>query len=95
MLRAVFKTALPEAKCTDDAAPTYPQELCVSVKMPEIHIYDCMSMVCIEWAYSAAKTSGSGIKWTAEFAVCGPAMWNSLPPALHDNIFPTNMLKQK
>ena len=74
-----FKTAVTLWKCLHGVAPASLQELCVPVDSvqgrPRLRSAstECIQLPRVQTSIGERR-----------FAFCGPAVWNSLPPALHD-----------
>jgi len=80
-LEVIFKSAVIAWKCVNGVAPTYLWEFCVQMEdvrgRPWLQSAPARCIILPRVQTSTRQCS---------FAYSGPAVWNSLPPALHENM---------
>jgi len=79
--RVTFKSAVIVWKCVNGVAPTYLRELCVPMEDVRSRPRLQSASTCCILLPRVQTSTGQ-----RSFAYSGPAMWNSLPPALRENM---------
>ena len=79
--RVTFKSAVIAWKCVNGVAPTYLRKLCVS--MDDVHGRPPLLSASTRSILLPQVQTSTGQR---SFAYSGPAVWNSLPPALRKNM---------
>ena len=79
--RVMFKSAVIAWKCVNGVAPTYLRELCVP--MEDVHSRPRLRSASTRCILLPRIQTSTGQR---SFAYSGPTVWNSLPPALRENM---------